>query len=86
MEKTSVKRPVEIPTRDWLRLAKHDAHLKNHFPEPPMDDSGRPVHCKYDHLARVKYAHMGLSTNVYLTRLDVLDHIEKANHVRGRSW
>nr|CUU98285.1 hypothetical transcript [Hymenolepis microstoma] len=74
-----IKRPSEIPSRDWQRLAQTDTA---EF-EPLPAIYGKKVHCTAEYISRLGYANIIGSTRAYLTRLDILQHLHKADHLRA---
>uniref|UniRef100_A0A915EY54 Uncharacterized protein n=1 Tax=Echinococcus canadensis TaxID=519352 RepID=A0A915EY54_9CEST len=75
----TIRRPTEIPSRDWQRLAKSDT---TEFEKLPMTDGKRP-HCRAEYICRSGYVNIVGASRGYLTRLDVLQHLHRANHLRA---
>lgn len=77
-----IKRPSEIPSRDWQRLAQTDTA---EFELLPAVD-GKKAHCMAEYISRLGYTNIIGSTRAYLTRLDILQHLHKADHLRGKNY
>ncbi|VDM30481.1 unnamed protein product [Hydatigera taeniaeformis] len=75
----TIRRPAEIPSRDWQRLAKSDT---TEFERLPMTDDKRP-HCRAEYICRSGYVNIVGASRGYLSRLDVLQHLHRANHLRA---
>ncbi|VUZ56506.1 unnamed protein product, partial [Hymenolepis diminuta] len=74
-----IKRPSEISSRDWQRLAQTDTA---EFELLPAVD-GKKAHCMAEYISRLGYTNIIGSTRAYLTRLDILQHLHKADHLRA---
>ncbi|KAL5966061.1 hypothetical protein TSMEX_006190 [Taenia solium] len=75
----TIRRPTEIPSRDWQRLAKSDT---TEFERLPMTDGKQP-HCRAEYICRSGYVNIVGASRGYLSRLDVLQHLHRANHLRA---
>lgn len=74
-----IRRPQEIPSRDWRRLAQSDTTEIEFRPII----GGKKLHCMAEYISRMGYTNIIGSSRANLSRLDVLQHLSKANHLRG---
>ncbi|KAL5108056.1 hypothetical protein TcWFU_008142 [Taenia crassiceps] len=75
----TIRRPTEIPSRDWQRLAKSDT---TEFERLPVTDGKQP-HCRAEYISRSGYVNIVGASRGYLSRLDILQHLHRANHLRA---